>query len=99
MRSTALALSALSATSLFVGSHAQASADCQALTAKFIVQVTARTPQPPLLAAVRRCLPTRTRGSPRRLAVRVLLARARAVMRPGESVHCTSVYPCSSGVQ
>ena len=65
MRSAALALSALSATCLFVGSHAQASADCQALTAKFIVQVTARAPQPPLLAAVRRCLPTRARGSPR----------------------------------
>ena len=65
MRSTALALSALSATSLFVGSHAQASADCQALTAKFIVLVTARAPQPPLLAAARRYPPTPAGSSPR----------------------------------
>ena len=63
MRSTALALSAL--TSLFVGSHAQASAECQALTAKFIVLVTAHAPQPLLLAAARRYPPTHVGSSPR----------------------------------
>ena len=59
------ALSALSATCLFVGSHAQASADCQALTAKFIVQVampSRRCPFRfgPLLPARAQRRPTRT---------------------------------------
>ena len=57
------ALSALSATCLFVGSHAQASADCQALTAKFIVQVARQAAAAPSASA--RCRPRARSDDPR----------------------------------
>ena len=57
------ALSALSATCLFVGSHAQASADCQALTAKFIVQVACQAAAAPSASA--RCCPRARSDGPR----------------------------------